>query len=189
MKKVLNSGLLVLMLISVFTFGYSQGDGVSEEENYVKRNIALTKFKVLGVNVKQYAKCLESVNYLDADKKLKFTMIERTDFGDDGRNYDLVANDGILTSTTLFTYDADTEVVQAGAYKIGASHDSFVIDDSFAHQAEIGSGGKFKIIIGCKFKWVTCSQMTNPGNQYLCNWAGWPYGSFQVTECEFKVEF
>lgn len=186
MKKILNSGILVVLFTNIFTFAYSQGESAVDDENYVKSNIAVTKFKLLGVNARQYVKCIETVNFFEADKKLRFLVIDNISFADNGLKYDLVADDGILTSTEVFTYAAGTRAIPTGMYQNTSGHDSFVFDESFAHYEKTGSFNK--LIIGCKFKWVPCSQMTNPAQQFLCNWAGWPRGSFTISECEVKWE-
>ncbi len=181
MKKIVMSILQTLLFVSFSIITFSQDDTGYGQEAYVKTNIAFSKFKLLGVSSRQYAKCLESINYHEPGKKLKFMVIEQIDFADDGRNYDLVAHDGILTSSIAFSYSAGSDIIPQGTYQNTLSHDSFVFDESFSHQAQINAAATSAR--GCRFKWVSCSQMTNPSQQFLCNWAGWPYGSLVLTGC------
>ena len=174
-----------LLCISLFSTVSAQDD-IVDEGSYFKANVAVTKFRVLGINEKQYARCLETENFLEADKKLKFLVIDKTSFADDGQGYDLKADDGILTSNQLFNY-TNNRFVTPNTYQESPDYNSILADELFRHH-EDGNAGKFKIIIGCKFKWVPCSQM-NYWQALACNAMAPPYGSFVVSECEIRIEF
>lgn len=187
MKKYLLFGLGAILLSGLSIISFSQDGSGDDLETYVKANIAISKFKILGVNQKQYAKCLETENYLEPEKKLKFLIIDKTSFADDGNGYDLTAGDGILTSNELFSYTGNSYVLQ-GSYKESPDHDAILADEQFAHHASKGLAEKLKITIGCKLKWVTCNEMSY-WQAVACNAMGWPHGGFRLTECEFKIEF
>lgn len=187
MKKYFLFGLCAILLTSLSFQAYSQNDSGDDMESYWKKNIAISKFKILGVNQKQYAKCLETENYFEPDKKLKFLIIDKTSFADDGQGYDLNAGDGILTSNQLFSYTGNGYVLQ-GSYQESPDHNSILADEHFEYHNNASLAEKLKIIIGCKFKWVPCSQMSY-WQAVACNAMGWPHGSFRITECELKIEF
>lgn len=159
----------------------AQDNNADDIENYVKSNVALTKFKVLGVTKKQYAKCLEAVNYLEPDKKPGMVIIGKTYFADDGKGYDLIANDGVLTSNELFPYSG--AVYAPGTYHETPDYNVIVADEIFAHRSQLS---ELTIKIGCKLKWVKCRDMPHP-HDLLCKTMGWPYGGFELVECEFEI--
>lgn len=187
MKKYFLFGLGAILFASLSFQAFSQNDIGDDMESYWKKNIAISKFKILGVNQKQYAKCLETENYFEPDKNLKFLLLDKTSFADDGQGYDLKAGDGILTSNQLFAYTSNSYVLQ-GSYQASPDHDAILADEQFAHQTNNGLAEKFKIIFSCKFKWVPCSEMSY-WQAIACNAMGWPHGSFRITECELKIEF
>jgi hypothetical protein len=163
----------------------AQTDAGTEEE-YLKKNTAFTEFSRLGVNNKHYAKCVKHVNYVDADKRVKMTLIDKTEFRDDGQNNDQVANDGILTSTVAFFYQEGEKILMPGSYEKG-ENDYVVCDELFAHEELVKSTSKNPgTFIKCKLKWVRCSQMSYPRN-VICELGGWPYGELQV-ECGIGIE-
>ena len=181
MKKIAKLSLWALLFINICMAAQSQDLTNYGGETYVKRNIALTKFKVLGVNSKQYAKCAESVNFLETEKKLRYTVIDRVEFADDGANYDLVANDGIMTSRTLFTYSEGTAAVDAGRYTT-PQNEVFVYDTQFAYSGTGRAGGP-SLGITCDLRWRECSSW--PSNlQSICREFSWPFtGYLEATNC------
>jgi hypothetical protein len=160
---------------------------VNDAGSYFKTNVAISKFRILGINQKQYAKCVETENFLEPEKRLKFLVIDKTSFADDGQGYDLKADDGVLTSNQLFNY-TENRFVAVNSYQESPDYNSILADEHFAFYDNGSHSGKFKIIIGCKFKWVPCSQMSY-FQAIACNAVGWPWGSFMITECEVKIEF
>jgi hypothetical protein len=189
MKKMTELGLCALLFITVSLGAYSQDVSSEEEGNYVKRNIALTKFKMLGVSAKQYAKCVESVNYQDPVRKLKAIVIDKTEYADDGENYDRVANDGIMTSTTLFFYSDGQTVAAPGQY-LEAKKNVIVHDLQFEHLQSLRSAeGKFGITIACDVFWRDCNSWP-PELQSFCRRMSWPFsGSVVIRNCRIEIEF
>ena len=183
-KKIL-SFFILMNIISYQTF--SQDDQSGEFEAYGKANIAFTNFKLLGVSNTEFAKCVESINYLDPSKTLRFAKINGVVFADDGNNYDLVANDGILTSMVLFKYTLDTPIVDIGVYRL-IKNNTTIYDVDFKHKVLADSQGRFGISITCKFVYVPCSAWPPP-IQKLCRQLSWPFiGSYEVTECSVTIE-
>ena len=185
MKLIIKANLICLLILGFFSNTFAQDVAVEDNGDYVKSNIAVSHFKILGVTRKQYARCIETENYLEPDKKLKFLVVDKTSFADDGQGYDLKEGDGILTSTELSSYNSAGYVLP-GDYKESEDYNTVIADESFAFYNTVNQAGKIKVI--CRFKWVPCNQMSNPGQIWLCNWAGWPYGSFVVTDCEIHWE-
>ena len=186
MKSFIKTSLTAVLFLSLLTPSFSQDDTSDGNEEYVKTNVAVTKFRILGVTRTQYAKCLETENYLEPDKKLKVVVIGKNTFADNGSGYDLQEGDGILTSTEIFNYEK-TSPVLVGTYRETEDYSSIIADEGFAFFGSVNR--QVKVKLGCKVKWVPCNQMTHPGQAWLCNWAGWPYGSFVIVDCEFGLEF
>src|SRR5687768_6901710 len=118
MRKLFKLHLAAILFASMTIPAFAQDD-VDDFEQYAKTNIAVTKFRYLGVTQKQYVKCVETENFLDPEKNLKFLTIEKAVYADDGHGYDLIANDGILTSNQLSTYTG-TPYITPGTYKESA---------------------------------------------------------------------
>jgi hypothetical protein len=116
MIKVLIASVAWLICTSLPTILHAQDDTIEDWGSYVKSNIAVSKFRILGVTPKQYAKCLETENFYEPEKRLKFLVIGKTIFTDDGQGYDLKADDGILTSKQLFYYYSRANLLR-GEYK------------------------------------------------------------------------
>lgn len=183
MKKLIKISFLILLFSQGSNRGYAQDQESGEFEKYCKENIAFTNFRLLGINRNQYAKCVESVNYADPDKRHKLVTIDGVLFTDDGKNYDLVANDGTLTSNTLFTYARGEEILAAGEYRV-VKNNMTIYDAGFLHQDKLNTTMKPSgWEISCKFKWVSCSSWP-PALQQLCFDLSWPFrGGFEITEC------
>ena len=188
MKK----SIKILSFIILWSIGsyqaFSQNDQLAEFEAYGKAHIAFTNFKLLGVSISEFAKCVESINYLDPSKTLRIAKIDGVFFADDGNNYDLVANDGILTSMVLFKYAMATQIVEIGDYRM-IKNNTTIYDVDFKHKEMIDSQMKsIGFSITCKFVYVPCSSWPPP-IQRLCMQFSWPFvGSYEVTECEIKFE-
>jgi hypothetical protein len=182
MKNAIRSILLVLMIQPVTAPCFSQASEESAEQ-YFRSNIALTNFKILGVNDRQYAKCLESENFDDVTRRLGAVVIDKVTFLDDGRNYDLEANDGILTSTTLFEYTSTP--IRAGTYR-APGKDYYVFDDTFRHTANLSEWPP-RIKITATLKWVPCKKMEEP-DKTICYMVGWPYGWFELSKIDITFE-
>src|SRR5687768_14847262 len=177
MRKVLNL-LACLLLLSTTITSFAQDD-VADYEEYAKTNIAVTKFRMLGVTQKQYVKCVETENFLEPEKKLKFLMIEKAIYADNGQGYDLVADDGILTSNQLSNYTG-SEYISPGSYKETPYFNEIVADELFAFRTTLAE----KFSIKCKVKWVKCSDLPEGPQKTVCFLAGWPFGGFTLIECE-----
>ncbi len=168
---------ITLCLFLFSRVAFSQDDFTDSEELYFKKNTALTDFSKIGVNNKQYAKCLKNVNFLEPGNTMNITIVGKTEFRDDGRNYDLAADDGILTSTTLFLYDEGETVLPAGGIEMN-KQEYLLHDEIFEHT------GRFpiKFHISCKTKWVPCNQLPYPMST-VCNEMGPPYGLLVFYDC------
>ena len=177
---------LSLMLMGFLCMqGYAQGIEPENDpdETYVKQNIGLTNFKILGISRKQYAKCLESMNFLEPQKKLRYTVTEKVEFADDGQGYDLVANDGIMTSKVLFYYEQGTPYADPGQY-LSPKENPFVHDRLFAHTTS-----KISVSVDCDVRWIKCSEW--PSNlQNICKSFSWPFkGYLDFSNCKFGIKW
>ena len=177
-------------MLSIISFqSFSQDDEIQAAESYCKANIAFTNFKLLGVSNNEFAKCVESINYLDASKTLSIAMIDDVVFADDGNNNDLIAKDGILTSTVLFKYTKGTPIVDIGAYRM-IKNNRTIYDVAIMDTGMIDSQMKsLGFSISCKFVWVSCSAWP-PQIQKICRQLSWPFtGGFNVTECTIGITY
>ena len=180
---------LIFLVFGLFKMnpGLCQDDGSPEtEETYFKKHSAFTDFSRLGVNQKQFAKCVKNVNYLEEEKTLNVVFFGKTEYKDDGKNYDVVANDGILTSSELFFYGDRETVLPPGEY-LRSNEDYIVYDDLFEHMGSERLPPLIKVRVKCKNRWVHCSEMPNPFSQ-ICYEMGPPFGSF-VFECVLELSF
>ena len=190
MKNLFKLVLLIISFGLISEKSFSQVISPPDEEAYCKANIAFTDFQLLGVTSTQHAKCVRAVNYLEPGKTGKRVTINGTDFVDDGLNYDLAANDGILTSTVLSKYSSDAMPLPVGVYQ-DIKNKTIVFDNSFAHASKINEPGAGKEIetdglkIVCTFVWTSCNSW--PENiRSLCFSTSWPFhGYLTLTQCEF----
>lgn len=183
MIKVLIASVAWLTCTSLLNTLHAQDDTIEDWGSYVKSNIAVSKFRILGVTPKQYAKCLETENFYEPEKRLKFLVIGKTTFTDDGQGYDLKADDGILTSNQLFYYSSRANLLP-GEYKETPDFNELLADEEFAYRPETTE----KLIIRCKFKWTKCKDLSTPQQALICQIAGWPFGGFEILECEITFE-
>jgi hypothetical protein len=182
--KLISRMTLLFIVVSILSgTAHSQQGGVLNSDTYCKANVGLSNFKLLGVSPSQYAKCLEAKNYLEEAKKVKMVTIDGVDFVDNGENYDLVANDGILTSKSLFKYEGTGTAIGVGQYK-NTKDNQLVYDISFAHLSKIQSGGlSGKLSVACNFAWVNCNSWPQ-AYQSICNSITWPFsGYLSITNC------
>jgi hypothetical protein len=188
MKKIAKLGLYSILLLCLSAAVHAQ-DVNADGEMYIKRNIALTNFKFLGVNARQYAKCVESVNYLEQEKRLSYSVINKIEYADDGENYDLVAGDGIMTSTSLFEYTSGQTVIPPRQYAT-PKQDVLVHDVQNEHLQRTGAvQSKFKITIACDVHWRPCSEWPAE-HQSLCRRLTWPSsGNLVISNCRIEVSF
>lgn len=174
---------LACILCAGMTSAVLAQDDVADYELYAKTNIAVTKFRALGVTQKQYVKCLETENYLEPEKKLKFLMIDKAMYADNGLGYDLVADDGILTSNQL-SYYTGSGYLLPGTYKETTYFDEVVADELFAYRSNLTE----RISIKCKLKWVKCSDLPPGPERTVCQLAGWPFGGFTIVDCDIIID-
>ena len=184
MKQVRFFLFVIAANLSFVINSYSQTDGMDADEQYCRANLAFTNPMLLGVNEFNYARCVRSENYLEPDKRGAKVVINGVDFLDDGRNNDLIANDGILTSNQLYSYSKGSIILQAGQYRLSANN--FILTDPiFAYTRQIAPD---RIKISCKFVWVRCSSWPQEYRQ-ICYRMCWPFnGHFQIAECTVSYE-
>lgn len=176
--------ILVAVLLGIFFIveeAYGQDDGSADLEKYIKSNIALGDGRVLGVSSTNYVRCLQSVNYAEPGKRLSSVEIDRVVYMDDGTGYDLVAEDGIMTSNVPFSYQEYEKPVPIGEYRL--VKDNFVVHDPlFEHDF----GGRIVVEIACDVSLVTCSQ---GGNCLACQWGIWPHGCVRLKNCRLRLSW
>ena len=188
--KLSNKMVIFITIISLVAYqSHAQTDDTPDYEAYSRAHMALTNFKMLGINTNQFAKCVESVNYLDPSNRHKLVIIEGVQFADDGNNYDLKANDGILTSVQLSDYTKESKRIPAGIYQ-PVKNNAIVYDAIFLHADKV-SGNSLQpdgFSISCKLIWVKCSSWPIPYRQF-CRDFSWPFnGGFEIAECTFKFD-
>jgi hypothetical protein len=178
---------VALLIVTPTTAQQGSSDQADAEEEYVKRNTALTAFSRLGVSQKQYVKTVKSVNTLDPVKTLKLVQIGKEEFRDDGQGFDQVANDGILSCTTANFYVAGEAIIPVGEY-LAAREEVLVHDESF----DLTLAGRWPwlptITVNCKFRWKKCNEFPHPISQ-ICYDLGPPYGTLVVYDCHFGLSW
>lgn len=188
--KLSSKTVLFFTIVSLVTYqSNAQSDDTLDYEEYSRAHIALTNFKMLGINKNQFAKCVESVNYLDPSKRHKLAIIEGVHFADDGKNFDLKANDGIMTAVQLSNYASGSVMVPPGIYQ-PVKNNTIVYDSYFLHVDQIYGKSQQPegFSISCKLNWVKCSAWPIPYRQF-CRDFSWPFnGGFEIVECTIKFE-
>lgn len=180
MKNLLKIGFILSACMINALISAAQEESHNDPEAYSKAHIAFTNFKLLGISESEYAKCVESVNYQEPLKRHKLVIIGEEIFVDDGQHYDLKANDGILTSTSLSKYAEAVAPVEPGKYR-SVKQNVIFFAESFVHSKNPEIAGKFSI--ECNIVWMSCSQMTG-AYQILCKIIGWPWGVFVLKDCK-----
>lgn len=175
--------LFAILINGIFVGNsYSQGDEIDSDEQYCRENMAFMNPMYLGINESNYARCVRAQNYLEPEKRPGRVVINGVDFLDDGRNNDLVAHDGILTSNHVYGYSKGSAILQPGQYR-PVTNDFILYDVIFNHQSRITTD---KIKITCKWVWVKCNSWPQELQQ-LCYRICWPFnGSFELKECEIE---
>ena len=174
--------LCIIQALVVTQLALAQSDEEEDYGNYCRENIALTQFRLLGVDEVSYAKCVSSENFLEPGRRLPTVNIDGTLYVDDGTKNDLVAGDGVMTSVDRYKYESASQHIQPGQYQ-PTGPDNYVVDEAFRHSEKVGEAGR-GLIISCRFRWVRCRDMPQP-DRFICFAGGWPYGSFQLVECTF----
>lgn len=190
MRKLIAIMTGTLLLLSLSIQSKSQAIDDDGTATYIKKNIVLTNLKVLGVNTRQYARCVETVNYLDSDKKLRLAEIKGVQFADNGKGNDLVANDGILTSVDLFMYEQGAAIIPPGEYW-PVKEDVLIYDPEFAHEDRLNettTEAILKIKVKCTLEWVKCSSWPAE-HQTLCRELSWPFKGGLKPHCYIEFEF
>lgn len=180
MKKLLKLAFILFAFPGTAQLSLAQAVNENDPEAYSRAHIAFTDFKLLGVSESEYAKCVESVNYLEPLKRHKLVIIGDEIFVDDGQNYDLVANDGILTSSILSKYAEGILPIEPGKYR-HVKQRIIIHDASFEEGKNSGIEGKLSV--ECNIVWLSCGQMTGI-HQILCKIIGWPWGIFILKDCK-----
>jgi hypothetical protein len=175
-----------MAILSALALLSQEVTGQSFDEEYFKRNAALTDLARLGVNDEGYARCVTSINLRDTENNAKMVTLDETEFRDDGQNNDLRANDGILTSVKLFAYSKGESTLPAGVYQ-KTPDDYIVHDEIFEH---LGSGRLPlpKISVSCKITVRGCGDFPEP-QRTLCYQAGPPYVHFQFHGCHLSLSW
>lgn len=162
---------------------YAQTDS-RDMEAYSRQNIAFTNAQILGINRKEYAQCIQSVNYHDPSVTHKYVTINGIRFSDDGKNNDLVGGDGILTSEKSLPYQTYNTPLDPGQYR-QVTTPIRLTDKAFTHNPIQSNGLQGDgISISCTFKWKKCTSWPQHLIS-LCETFSWPFtGGFEILECK-----
>ena len=171
--------MLMAAILVIEHHGWSQGTDPDQDETYSRANIAFSGFSVLGISDQAYTRAVKSENYLDPEKRHRKLLINGEEFLDDGRGNDRAGNDGILTSTSVYEYKKGMIPWPVGVYT--PVNRLVLTDEGFRYGKAISPD---KIIIKCKFLWVSCESWP-PEYRQVCRQISWPFnGIFEVKECE-----
>ena len=171
--------MLILWIAGFQLNGWSQSGDTGDDESYGRANLAFSGFSLLGISETAYTRAVKCQNYLEPERRSRKLLINGEEFLDDGVGNDRVANDGILTSTNVYTYKKGELPRPIGFYT--PVNKLLLADESFRHHKGILPDF---ITIKCKFFWVSC--LSWPVHlRDLCYRLAWPFdGFFEVRECE-----
>ncbi len=176
----------VLALLSVITTqSVAQDDANVYDEAYARAHIAYTEFIRLGVTPGEYARCIRVTNFYEPGKTPRIASFNDEEFRDDGKGFDKVAGDGILTSLRKTAYAKGQTPVAAGSYSL--SDQQYILHDpGFVHASAVPEAF-IRIGITCDIVWVSCSSW--PANlQSLCLELSWPLnGYFTNRGCKVGI--
>lgn len=174
---------LLMVFVSIKSLAQAEHEA---EENYFKKNMIVTNLRLLGVDKGNYTRCLESINFKDPDIKARVVRLEKEDFVDNGKGFDLVANDGILTSTRLYNYESGVAPIPPGTYQ--NLKESYALSDVLFEHSGTAKFPLPEISISCDLKWVKCSQWPIE-LQDICRSYSWPFnGGLQMT-CKATIKW
>ncbi len=164
-------------------FSYAQ-DSKDPDFTRFRENVAIYGTFTRNLDAKTYVKEIKLVSF-SADYKLPEGFgIKGVTVSDDGRQYDLVAGDGIYTSVEKY----EITEKQAGN-PVGVSvpvTDKIIVDLSFKQEVQLNEVvNDFKIKIKCKFSKCGCPCQTF--TCYACIHYGW--SCIAVEYCEVEVEW
>ena len=160
---------------------------VSIAGTFFKQNMALVDARIRSLNSTNYVKELYFVNFSDQKWEKEILIMKGMSYHDDGLSNDLIANDGIYTSTDTFLHD--TVIAFKSESKLRSMLNQPIVDPSFIHskklsifaesydlrQVEYAKNGRLAILE------VTCPIRFGVGGCRAEQW-GW------CTRCCFAVD-
>lgn len=176
MKKLIFVALNFLLISSCFAQS-AEVDVVSEQ--YFNENIAITRIKARVLSNGTYV--LE-LTLKDFNRSLRLPRgLGLNDFvlSDDGLKNDLVASDGVYSSTNALRFKNGQPSTLEKDYQITGARFRFTSALDLQTSVE-------KVKVGCKMTKDGCPR-PDGSSCYACIWFGWQCWS--VTECNVDLEF
>ncbi len=175
----------VICLMTTQTRAQSDADADVYNEAYARAHIAYTDFMKLGVTPSTYAKCIKISNFYEPGKTPRIANFNDEEFRDDGRGYDKVAGDGILTSINTSAYEKGATTAKIGSYQSPAEK-YLLCDPGFVHTNSVPEI-LIRLKIDCDIVWVRCNTWP-PQIQSLCMQLSWPFsGYFTNRGCKWGI--
>ncbi len=148
-------------------------------EDYIKAHVAITSVRARPVSEFTYVSEIVVKDYGKSRTKPEGFGFKGLAYADNGRGTDLVAGDGVYSSTTVLKY-------KSGQPRIKERNTVFA-DEGFLHSAQLASGPESsKIKIKCKFKKCGCP-CPGGGTCPACSWFNW--SCWEITECDVEIDF
>ncbi len=148
-------------------------------EEYIKANVAITAIRARPVSEFTYVSEIVLRDFGNARARPQGFGMKGIVYADNGRGTDLVAGDGVYSSTTVLKY-------RAGQPREKERNTVFT-DEGFLHSDQLAFGQEAsKIKIKCKFKKCGCP-CPGGGTCPACQWFNW--SCWEVTECELELDF
>lgn len=123
----------ILKLLSCFVIllsGLANAQQTEIDADFFKENIAITNAYVRSIDEKQYVKELQLQNFSEEKFSVQKLSFQDIKFADDGKENDLIANDGIYTSIEIFNHN---DVVKYTGKKQVSVLSTPVIDSVFKY--------------------------------------------------------
>lgn len=168
-----------LAALSLSNPGQAQRSLDNWTEEYIKSHVAITSVRARPVSAFTYVSEIVVKNFGPSRAKPEGFGFKGLAYADNGKGTDLVAGDGVYSSTTVLKY-------KAGQPRIRERNTVFA-DESFQHSAQLATGAESsKIKVKCKFKKCGCP-CPGGGTCPACQWFSW--SCWEITECDVEIDF
>ena len=174
----------MLITIALANLAQAQRGGADGGSDPFSEHVAFTGFFTRNLSSGVYVREIKLVDFSGGRILPVGFGVLGTTFADNGQGNDLVAGDGLYTSTDTYAITA----AKAGNpvdVSVSASN-QIVVDESFQHDSQLESDEyRVKVKVKCKIKKCRCpcGNMTCPA----CEWWGW--SCIEWEWCEIEVEF
>ncbi|NOU19653.1 MAG: hypothetical protein HOO91_19015 [Bacteroidales bacterium] len=162
-------------------------------EEFSKKNVAFYDARIRSINKTSYVRELYFKNFSDEPLRVQTTYFNEDIFVDNGQGNDLVANDGVFTSTEVFSHDTripyDSFNSVRSVLKAPVVHPNF--QQSIKLAAHESNYSIRKRPNNQKIMEVTCDITFGGGGCNACDWfgGGWCNYCFRLSDCSITIGF